>query len=317
MKYLTLKLAVIGTLGLVASPVMAGWLVGLPAAGYAVTGGTTAYALCNPTGNFGSGLAVKASPGVNDACAVFPTSEAVPPDSTYPTTPISIASRPVVMNNTYTGGVNKTVGTVTEYVWRKAVGSTYECIYGAKVVNNSTDYHTSPGNQYFEVNDIARAGFSGLNIDVAYSTVPTVSEPVYRVGRTYTAVQNRPQPGYVARPLTGSSASINGVNAWPTPAGSPTAAQQTADLNSNWVNFTTDVNYFDDDGSTAAASGMVYVRSACSAAAPVAVAGAIRLRQTFQELAGDGATNNNFIEVSVSGFVPPGGTATPAHTDPY
>jgi hypothetical protein len=55
---------------------------------------------------------------------------------------------------------------------------------------------------------------------------------------------------------------------------------------------------------------MTYVQAACTSAAPVAVANAIRLRQTAQE-------NTNFIEVSVPGFTPPGGTATPAPVVPF
>lgn len=177
------------------------------------------------------------------------------------------------------------------------------------------------GTQNFEVNDIAVGGFGGKTIDVAYSTIPVVSEPVYRVGRTFTAVQHRPQPGYVARPLTtpAFSGSINGVNTWPTPSGQPTAAQQSASLNDNWVDFTTDVNFLDDDGSTSAASGMVYVRTSCSSTNPTVVANAVRLRQTFQELSGDGVTNNWFIEVPVNGFLPTlgSGVVTPTPSSPF
>lgn len=316
MKHTKLNLAVLAVFGFASQLTLATGFVNLPTTGFTVTGGTSAYTLCNTTGNFGSGLATKPTTSANNTCAVFPASELTTPETGFSL--VASASRPVVMNNTYTGNTDKTVGTVTEYVWRKQTGSTYECIYGAKVVNSNTDYNTSAaGNQYFEVNDFARGGFSGLPVDVAYSTIPTISEPVYRVGRAYTAVQHRAS-GYTSQPLTGlgSSPSINGLNAFPGTAGS---TQQLADINTNWVDFTTDANYLDDDGSTSAASGMFYVKTTCSSASPTTSVSdeAIRLRQTFQELAGDGVTANPFIEVKVRGFVPPGGSITPAHTDPY
>lgn len=315
MKHTTLKLAVLGAFGLASAQVLATGFVNLPATGFAVGSDTSAYTPCNTSGDFGSGIATKPTAGANNTCAVFPTPlEISPPAAGF--TLIDSASRPAVMNNTYTGGVNKTVATVTEYVWRNAAQT--ECIYGAKVVMNNTDYNTgASSNQYFEVNDLARGGFSGLPVDVAYSTKPLVAEVVYRVGRTYTSVQHR-DSGYSVQPLTGlgSSPSINGLNSYPGTAG---ATQQLADLDDNWVNFTMDVNFLDDDGSTVAASGLTYVKTTCNSDSPDdhEADGAIRLRQTFQELSGDGVTGNPFIEIAVRGFVPPGGSITPAHTDPY
>lgn len=328
MKYLSIRLAVIGALSVISSQALATGFVPLPATGVSVGGGTSAYILCNTTGNFGSGTPVKPTTSANNTCAVFPASETASPETGF--TLVTSASRPVVVNNTYTGGANKTIGNVTEYVWRNAAET--ECIYGAKIVNIGTDYHSASGNQYFEVNDFARAGFSGLSISVAYATnFTTVAEPVYRIGRTFTAVQHRgsgstPGTGYLAQPLTspGSTASITGVNVWPTPSGQPTSAQQTASLNDNWVDFTTDVNFLDDDGSTSAASGLFYVKAACNSDDPEdhEYNNAIRIRQTFQELSGDGVTANSFIDVPVRGFVPPsyspaGGVVLPAPVQPY
>lgn len=316
MKHTKLNLAVLAVFGFASQMTLATGFVNLPTTGFTVSGGTSAYTVCNTSGNFGSGVATKPTTSSNNTCAVFPANELTSPETGF--TLVASASRSVVMNNTYTGNTDKTVGTVTEYVWRKQTGSTYECIYGAKVVNTNTDYNTSAaGNQYFEVNDFARGGFAGLPVDVAYSTIPAVAEPVFRVGRAYTAVQHRAS-GYTAQPLTGlgSNPSINGLNSFP---GTASATQQLADIDTNWVDFTTDVNYLDDDGSTSAASGMFYVKTTCSSASPTTSVSdeAIRLRQTFQELAGDGVTANPFIEIKVRGFVPPGGSITPAHTDPY
>jgi hypothetical protein len=316
MNHLSLRLAVVGALGLASIQASATGFVNLPATGFSVGGGTSAYTPCNTSGDFGSGIPSKPTAGANNTCAVFPANELTTPEAGF--TLVGSASRSAVMNNSYTGNTNKTVGTVTEYVWRKQTGSTYECIYGAKVNMNSTDYNTTAGGvQNFEVNDIARGGFAGLPVDVAYSSIPTVADVVYRVGRAYTSVQHR-SSGYSAQPLTGlgSYPSINGLNSYP---GTASATEQLADIHTNWVDFTTDANWLDDDGSTSQASGMVYVKTTCTSAAPSTseADGAIRLRQTFQELSGDGVTGNFFIEVPVRGFVPPGGSITPAHTDPY
>lgn len=226
------------------------------------------------------------------------------------------------MNNSYTNNTNVTVGEVTEYVWMNSAGTS--CIYGMKVNNFNVDYNKlQSGNQYFEINDVARGGFAGLTVTAGYSTIPTVAEPVYRIGRAFTSVQHR-ATGYVAQPLTGlgSYPSINGVNSWPTPSGHPTATEQQADIHTNWIDFTTDVNWKDDDGSTSAASGMMYVKTSCSYPSgkepdDYVDNNAIRLRQTFQELSGDGVTENWFIEVSVPGYIPPGSTITPGHTNPF
>ena len=104
---------------------------------------------------------------------------------------------------------------------------------------------------------------------------------------------------------------MNGVNLGPLSV--PTAAQQTANLNANWVEFTTDANAVDPDNTTNPASAAVYVKAACTAAAPVAVNDAIRLRQSWQEQNPPFTTSNQeFVEVRVPGFVPPGGNASPA-----
>lgn len=308
MKNLKLAIAVTSALTALASHhVMADW-ENLPIGGVSVGGGTSPYILCNPTGNFGSGIPTQPS-SITDACAVLPSSDTTVPDSTYTGAsrfPVVNRTTSIVMNNSYTNNTNITVGTLREYVWRKSTGGgNYECIYGMKVTMQNADYNlNAAGNQYFEINDMARRGWSGKTTDIAYSTVPTNASPTYRAGRTFTAVQHRPQPGYVAQPLTGANPAINGVNVWPTPAGRPTAAEQQADVNADWVNFTTDVNYLDDDGSTNPASGMQYVRASCSVSTHTTAVDAIRLRQTFQELAGDGITDNPFIEVQVEGVIP-------------
>lgn len=329
MKQATLKLAVFAALGM-SGAVVADW-ENLPTTGVAVGSDTSAYIMCNTTGDFGSGIVTK--PANNSApCARVPATETTVPDSNFTgfsVNPIASATRNIDMNNIYTNFTNVTIGELREWVWRRSLGGgNYQCIYAMKVNLFDVDYNlTEPNDQHFEVNDIARGGWGSLTTDVAYSAIPANSDVVYRIGRTYMSVQHRSGiTGYVNQPLTGfgssPSPSINGVNAWGSPPASPTATQQKADVDQNWINFTTDVNYNDDDGSIFPASGMFYVRTSCTNSAPVGTANAIRLRQTFQELSGDGATENWFIEVPVEGYLPTGGSGsvTPAPnapTNPY
>jgi hypothetical protein len=304
MKQATMKLAILGAFGCLSFSAAADW-ENLPAAGVPVGGGTSPYILCNPTGAFGTGSGANSpvKPTSNtDECARMVSSETTAPDPNFTgfsANPAFSATRNVTLNS-----IN--IGEVKEYIWRRTVSAgVYQCIYGMKVNMFLVDYNTTAaGNQYFEVNDLARKGWSGKTIDVAYSTYPTVAEPTYRIGRTFTSVQYRDEPGYVAQPLTGYSGAINGVNQWPTPAGEPTAAQQQADVNADWVDFTTDVNRVDDDGSSSSSSGMYYVRTSCSSGSFTTAADAIRVRMTFQELSGDGVTDNPFTEVQVTGYLP-------------
>lgn len=327
MKASTLRLAVLGIFGVVYSQAMAGFESIPTTTPITISGGTTAYIICNPTGDFGSGSGTNTSvknptTSPQNTCYISPAPAS---DLTAPISGFSLvtsANRQVTLNNTYSGNTNKNIGTLLDVVWRNAAQT--ECIYGTKFTATTTDYNTgNAGNQYFEANGIARGGFvdtsssTARTVEVAYSRSSASADVVYRAGRTFTSVQHR--PGDVAQPLTGlgSSPSINGLDSWP---GSASATQQLADLNSNWVEFTTDVNARDDDGSTTASSAMFYIKTSCSSAAPVAVANAIRLRQTFQEQSTDGANpaaNQRFIEVPVTGFVPPNGAATPTPTSPY
>jgi len=318
MKNVKVKLAVLAALGFTSVQALATGLVAVPAAGFA----SSAYTTCHTRNNFGSSGSLQPTTLIDNVCAVFPANEATSPVAGF--TLIASASRPVTMNNTYTNNTNIQVGTVTDRVWRNAAQT--ECIYGAKFVPSNTDYQpTVAGTQYFETNDLARGGFSASgSVNAGYYTAATAS-PVYRIGRTFTAVQHRALKydtaankalvgtNYLDLPsLGGSTASINGedfaIDAVTT--ATTTAANQTATVNSNWIDFTLDAVWADDDGSTNPFAAMTYVQAACTSAAPVAVANAIRLRQTAQEYA-------RFIEVSVPGYTPPGGTATPAPSVPF
>lgn len=306
--------------------VMALGFESLPTTGFSVTGtgagthqptgGTTPHKICNPTGNYGSLSTGALAPTTttNNVCAIVPKPASI---LTSPVTGFSLiasASRQVFMNNTLTGGSPIQVGTLQDVVFRNTAGT--ECIYGAQLSLTNVDYDTTrPGTQTFEVNGIARAGFSSAGtVSAAYSQILANSDVVYRVGRTFTSVQHRAvslgsgtfAPGYYDLPLTpGSTASVNGQNV--SALGVPSAAEQTANIDTNWVDFTTDVNSVDDDGSTRPFSPAVYVRAACTTSAPVTTANAIRLRQAWQEQ----GTNQEFIEVRVDGYLPAGANANP------
>ncbi len=295
MKNVKLKLAVFGALGLMSAQAMSLGLVNIPTTGFA----TSAYTLCNTTGNFGSGSVGNGNPpinptaGANNTCAIIltaPVTDTKSPETNYAL--VTSATRSLVVNNIYTGSTNKTVGSILEVVWRKPAASapvtaTPMCIIGTKVTLTNVDYNTvEAGSQRFEVNDLARGGLSGLAVDAGYAIIQSTNSPVYRIGRAYTSVQHRATaPGdtggaiagvnYLDLPGLGATAvSINGVNRYNAPPLTTAKAlplpnpvlpaEQDAGVNAAWVDFTFDVNAVDDDGSTNPASAMTYVKVACN-----------------------------------------------------
>ena len=280
MKNFKLKLVVLSSLSCLASlQAVADW-TNLPATGVAVGSDTSPYLICNPTGNFGSGVTTQPS-SITDACAVLPTNALYAPDSNFTGTdrfPKASNTRSIVMNNSYTKNTDVSVGTLREYVWRRSTGgSNYQCIYGMKVTMNFNDYNLNqPYSQVFEINDFARKGWSGKTVDVAYSTVPVYADPTYRIGRTFTSIQHTAGVSYIAQPPVGLGSS---------PA---ITATQKADLNDDWIVFTTRASDV---------SGMQYVRTDCTGDDFFKASDAIRLRQTSR--AGQPA-----IEIEVEGYLP-------------
>lgn len=307
-----LKLALTAALGFVSAQASAAGFVALPATGFSVPAnanypgsptGTSAYIPCNTTGNFGTGLTTPPYPGGVDDCAVFPTNEFNAPVAGFIL--ITAANRPVIVNNTYTGGASKTVGNVQEYVWRNAAQT--ECIYGAKVLmsaSSSADYLPGGSVDYFQMNDFARGGFGNRPIEAAYYFGSMTGEVITRIGRSYTSVQYRDVAQFAEQPLITPvfAGTINGIDGGPLST-LPTAVQQSASINENWVDFTTKAS-----GNFNPHSSVMYVKTTCTSEAPAAVDGAIRLRQS---------SSGRFIEASVLGFAPPGAVITPAHVDPY
>lgn len=280
-------------------------LVAIPATGFS----TSAYTLCNTTGNFGSGITISPTTSANNTCAAFPTNEAVSPVSGY--TLIASMSRNAIIN-----GV--TIGAVVDRIWRNSAKTS--CIFGARFTALNADWDISTaGTQYFKVNDILRGGFSeAANVNAGYFVQATNASPVYRIGRTFTSVQHRaynpfgsaaekeiPGANYLALPTIGGDSAlvINGESTISLPT-STTSSKQTAIVNSNWIDFTLDTYYLDPfDFSTSLVSPTVYVEAACDSSSPSGwvKSGAIRLRQTGQE-------GQTLIEVLVDGYAPPGAT---------
>ncbi len=325
MRNVTLKMAVLGALSFVATETYAAGFVALSASptGSAYINCYNANRVVPPAtaddvkGNFGSfpiASTLQPSTTVNSTCFVAkPTFESTAPISGY----TSIGSR----TSNILGDAGNTIGTLVDRVWRNATNDT--CIFGTRVTMINADHDSSTaGTQYFEVNDIARGGFSSSGtVNVAYTIFSTTgnTSPLYRVGRTFTSVQHRARAyntatnqqvngtGYLDLPTIGGSSTlaINGVNSPidATTTASASAAQQDAQVNSNWVDFTADTVFADDDGSTNALSGYTYIQASCNATDPSTwvKTGAIRLRQTAQE-------NTTFKEIAIDGYAPPGAT---------
>lgn len=328
MKRSILKLSILTAMGLSAAHVQAAGFVALPDTGFSASAYTNCYnagrvipyagIADNTKGNFGSypiASANQPSTSTNSTCFVAkPANEVISPISGYSLVGNRISNIPDV-----TGG-SVIIGQLVDRVWRNTAGNM--CIFGTRVQMYDADHDSSAsGKQYFEINDIARGGFADSGtVNVAYTIFSTAgnTSPVYRVGRTFTSVQHRslkydtlpnkaengtnyldlPTKNSVTAAITGENSPIDA-----TTTASTTLATQDAVVNSNWVDFTADTVYFDDDGSTNALSGFTYIQAECDSSSTTGwvQTGAIRFRQTAQE-------ETTFKEISVDGFAPPGAT---------
>jgi hypothetical protein len=240
--------------------------------------GLSAYTLCNLTGEFGSDEEGSIPPtfepegGSNNACAIPKIPEGYKQ--------IKNARRAIKLL-----GLNKrlrpvkiTIGHVTDRVWRNKIENS--CIYGAKVRLSNTDAdRLNPGKQYFEVNDILRGGFENKIPEAAYWYSKNADEVIYRVGLTSTSLVFEPESESEAQPLIDE-----------------------APIDANWVDFSTDINYRDDDGSSYRDSPWLLVKTACTAEEkPVVLPGVLKFRQMGQE-------GQPLKEIEVNGYAPPGAT---------
>jgi hypothetical protein len=305
MKNVKLKLAVLGAFSVLSAQAMATGLVALPTAGFTVVAGTnqpagtTGWVTCNATGNYGSGTYSIPDATSNNTCAVFPGGA-----RNLTTSPVSTIATAVAAKTTTTITANsETLGTLGQRTWRNTAGT--ECIF-AKYIDFATtgsfDYNPGlAGSQRFEANDIALGGFSLTpSVSAGYYYTSTTDSPVFRMGRSFTSVQMQsnatataPATGFVHLPINGptvpaSGTEINGVGQTASPGTvAPTAAQQTAEIRTNWVDFTLDnTGGTDEDGTTSQNSPVLYVQAACSGTTAAVIAttsNTIRIRQTGQE----------------------------------
>lgn len=308
MKKTLLRLAVLSAIGVSVQTHAAGF-VAIPDTGF--TG--SAYTNCfndgriipavssnDARGNFGASVIAGPmfpSTSTNNTCWVTkPSAESFAPIPGY----VSVGSN--TTNIPTATGAGGNIGTIVDRVWRNS--STNMCIIGTRITLNNTDHDSAtPGTQLFEVNDIARGGFSSSGtINTAYTIFSTsgTSSPVFRVGRTFTSVQHRPSTtnnlengtNYLDLPTIGglSTLDINGE----TVSGSTTSpVKQAAAVNSNWIDFT--IRTYSPGFPL---SPYLYIEAPCLST-PTVVANAIRLRQT-------GMFGNTLKEISIDGFVLPG-----------
>ncbi len=316
MKKTLLKLTVLTTLGVSAQTYAAGFEP-LPATGFASSAYTNCYndgrvipsggIANNVKGNFGSyqiSVAHYPTASTNNTCWIAkPATEGTIPAGK---TGFSASGSTIrTIPNPIGGAV---IGEVLDKYWRNP--TTSMCIIATRVRMFNVPIYTlaSPGSplNYFEVNDIVRGGFSGSGtVNVAYTIfVPgTNGIPVYRVGRTFTSVQHRalkydtladkqqnginyldlPTKNSVAAAITGETIGVGS-----TTAASTTLATQDAAVNANYVDFTAEASFFSDNNldlppGSNAFSPLTYIEAACTAN-PTEQAGAIRLRQTGQEV---------------------------------
>lgn len=153
------------------------------------------------------------------------------------------------------------IGTYSDRVWRRNGSNEY--VFGMRL-NMNTNTWTPPAGQcpdttptYFEVNDMFRAGFSGIsNVRVAYKLPDNAEEGAWVAGRTRQGVNEYPDSPYGLDPAR----------------------------NNNWVNFRTDVGVADPDGVSRAASAWMLVRfTTTRTVSTTQVANTIRLWQGGEE----------------------------------
>ena len=282
MRPTALNTTVVGLLFAASAPVIATGFVNLPTAGVPAPGGTSAYTLCNTTGQFGSNPDGSTPPtsGANNTCAIFRSGRNSPPLSGY-IRAYGPANRDIRINN-------RSIGTLIDEVWRS--GS--NCIYSSHVSLTNVDYDPNiAGTQSFEVNDLARAGFrSATSRSIAYhfencppsnpNCTRASDDVLYRAGLTFTSIAH--PDGAADQPLT-----------------------SVAPISTNWVDFTTDVNGgVDPDGSSVPDSSWFFVKVAACPANGTALNNAIRLRQMGQE-------GQPVLQISLPGYAPSGANTSP------
>lgn len=259
-----------------------GGFVVLPKQGFS----DTAYMVCNPTGDYGRGIATAPDHRSSYCFISAPElykSEMFAPLEGFKMVGMLVAD--VAMPAPYANKENNAVATLSDTFWRNEAKT--ECILGTHLKMENVPLADGG---FWEVNDIARAGFAGKEIEVAYFYKPHTqevggnTEMLFRVGRTHTSV---------AADKTGVLPTTKNAP----PRGVPISKINAAAVSENWVNFTTDVSFKDIDGSTRQMTSMFYIKYPCDERDVVEKEGAMRLRTT-------GQNGQPILEVVVPGLIP-------------
>lgn len=246
----------------------------------------SAYMVCNPTGDYGQSIATPPSQASATCFVSNPElhrSEMFAPLDGFRMVGMLVADVP--MPAPYASTENNAVATLSDTFWRNK--SNTECILGTHLKMENVPLADG---SFWEVNDIARAGFAGKEIEVAYFYKPHNqdeggnTEMLFRVGRTFTSV---------VADKTGVLPTIKDAPL----ANTPISKINAAAISENWVNFTTDVSFKDMDKSTRQMTSMFYIKYPCDGRDVVEKEGAIRLRTT-------GQNGQPLMEVIVPGLVP-------------
>ena len=264
--------------------------VNLPA-----TGNTnSAYVLCDTSTNFG--LSEKNASNSNQSslgqCAVSDDKLADSPMNAPLDgfTLVGIISRGVPIPEPYAAAGGEEFATLTDTVWHN--NDTKECIFGTHILMKD---QTLANGKRWEINDITRGGFAGRPVAIAYFMKQKPSKdygmPVslFRAGRTYTSV-----------PYDKTGLTLPALQDAPAPT-KAISKNQSAAVNENWVDFTTDISFDDADGVTRKMTSMLYIKTTCDQRQPEEKDGAIRLRTT-------GGNGQEWLEIDVPGLVPFGAT---------
>lgn len=245
----------------------------------------SAYVLCNSTGEYGLGSSSPPDSG-NDTCSIT-SAELIKNPLNAPLKGyklVGVMVSDVAMPSPYAGPDNA-VGILSEAIWRNANNT--HCILATHL--QMKDAPLANG-EYWEVTDIARAGFAGKDVAIAYFHKPhsqdegSNTEVLFRAGRTFTSV------------ATGGDTSLPTISNAPA-ANTAISHENAAALSDNWVNFTTDVSFRDTDASTRANSSIFYIHYGCDGRDPTSKPNAIHLRTTNKN-------GQKPLELSVPGLVP-------------
>lgn len=247
----------------------------------------SAYVLCNPTGEYGVSVANVPNEDKNNACAVStPALLASPlnaPLDGFRLVGMMVSDVEMPKADV---GQHPDMAVLTDAIWRNKENT--ECILGTHL--QMKDSPLANG-QYWEVNDIARAGFAGRDVSIAYyyklpsAEIGGGTEVLFRAGRTFTSVKTNANQKVLP--------SVEGAPASNTPINEKNAAA----FSENWINFTTDLSFKDQDDVTRRNSSIFYIKYPCDAQDPVSKPEAIRFRTT-------GQSGQKPIEIGAPGLVP-------------